>query len=183
MELLNERWVPVHGYEDRYAISDHGRVKSLERFRRGKSGGMVPMPEKIMKLTTKKRSANGRTLPYVEVKLRDGSPRGLPGKSFLVHRLVAQAFVGELFEGCHVDHIDGMHSNNHWSNLRILSAREHGRLHPCIQDPVRNEQMQAKAQATIIELRAAGDIVGKQRMKDEKGKPTRKALSLKKWNC
>ncbi len=183
MELLIERWVPVHGYEGRYAVSDKGRVKSLARFRRGKSGSMVPMPEKIMRLTPKKRSANGRTLPYLEVKLRDGSPRNVRCKSFLVHRLVVQAFVGELFEGSHVDHIDGNHGNNDWENLRILSAREHGLLHPCIQDANRKKQMQDKAQATIIEMRAAGDIVGRQRMKDDKGKPTRKALALRKWKC
>lgn len=141
------------------------------------------MPEKIMRLTPKKRSANGRTLPYLEVKLRDGASRDISSKSFLVHRLVAQAFVGELFEGCHVDHIDGAHDNNHWSNLRILSTRAHGLLHPCIQDPARQKEMQAKAQATIVELRSAGDIVGKVRMKDDKGRPTRKALSLKKWKC
>lgn len=164
MELLGERWVDIHGYEGRYAVSDHGRVKSLSRFRRGKSGGMVPVPEKIMRLTAKKRSANGRTLPYLEVKLRDGSPRDVRCKSFLVHRLVAQAFIGELFDGAQVDHIDGDHSNNHWGNLRILSARDHGLLHPCIADRAKNSQMQTAAQAKIIELRASGAIVGKRRV-------------------
>lgn len=164
MELLGERWVDIHGYEGRYAVSDHGRVKSLSRFRRGRAGGMVPVPEKIMRLTAKKRSANGRTLPYLEVKLRDGSPRDIRCKSFLVHRLVAQAFIGELFDGAQVDHMDGDHSNNHCGNLRILSARDHGLLHPCIADRARSSQMQAAAQAKIIELRASGVIVGKRRV-------------------
>lgn len=163
MGLLDERWVPIHGYEGRYAVSDHGRVKSLARFRRGKSGSMVPLPEKIMQLSVKKPSASGRTLPYSEVKLRDGSPRGVPCKSFLVHRLVAQAFVGELFEGSQVDHIDGNHSNNHWSNLRVLSARDHALLHPCIVDKSRNAKMQAAAQKKIFQLRTSGDIVGRRR--------------------
>ena len=163
--MLTERWVPIHGYEDRYVVSDHGRIKSLSRFRRGKSGGMVPMPEKIMRLTPKKRSADGRTLPYLEVRLRNGSPRNVPCKSFLVHRLVAQAFVGELFEGSHVDHVDGDHSHNHWSNLRILSAREHGLLHPCIVDRDRNLKMQAAAQEKIVQLRASGAIIGRQRVR------------------
>ena len=161
--MLDERWVPIHGYEGRYAVSDHGRVKSLARFRRGKSGGMVPLPEIIMKLAIKVRSANGRTLPYAEVRLRDGSPREVPCRAFLVHRLVAQAFVGELFEGAQVDHIDGNHSNNHWENLRVLSTKDHGLLHPCIADKSRNAKMQAAAQKKIIQLRASGDIVGRRR--------------------
>jgi hypothetical protein len=164
MELLDERWVPIHGYEGRYAVSSHGRIKSLARFRRGKSGSMVPVPEKLMRLTPKKRSADGRTRPYNEVKLRDGAPRDTRSKSFLVHRLVAQAFVGELFEGAQVDHMDGNHANNRWDNLRILSAREHGLLHPCIADKSRNTQMQAAAQSKIVELRASGVIVGKRRV-------------------
>jgi hypothetical protein len=163
MGLLDERWVPIHGYEGRYAVSDHGRVKSLARFRRGKSGSMVPVPEIIMRLCTKKQSPNGRTLPYIEVKLRDGSPRNVNCKSFLVHRLVAQAFIGELFEGAQVDHIDGNHSNNYWQNLRILSAKEHGLLHPCIADKSRNAKMQAAAQKKIVHLRASGEIVGRRR--------------------
>jgi hypothetical protein len=172
MELLTERWAPVRGYEGMYEVSDCGRMKSMQRFRRGKSGCLVPMPELIMSLTPKKRSASGRTLSYVEVRLRDGSPRYVRCKAFLVHRLVAQAFVGELFEGCHVDHIDGDHQNNHWTNLRILSAREHGLLHPCIVNKAKHKAMQAAAQAKVKAMRAAGEIVGRN-----------KALSLKAWNC
>lgn len=169
MELLTERWVPIHGYEGRYEVSDYGRIKSVQRFRRGKSGSMVPVPEKIMRATAKKRSISGRTLPYMEIKLRDGSARTEPCKSFLVHRLVAQAFVGELYEGAQVDHIDGDHQNNHYMNLRILSVREHGLLHPCIASSARNAAMQAVAQAKIKELRQAGEIVGRYRVKVKAG--------------
>ena len=172
MELLIERWAPIFGYEGRYEVSDHGRVRSLARWRRGKSGSLVPVSGRIMRLSTKK-TKNNRTLPYVEVRLRDGSPRHVHCKAFLVHRLVAQAFVGELFEGAQVDHRDGRHDNNVWTNLRILSAHEHGLLHPCIADPARNELMQKAARDKLIALRAAGEIVGKLRV----NKP------LKAWNC
>jgi hypothetical protein len=147
-----------------YEVSDFGRMKSVQRFRRGRAGSLVPVPERIMTLTPKKRSADGRQLPYIEVRLRDGSPRDICCKAFLVHRLVAQAFVGELFEGCHVDHIDGDYQNNHWTNLRILTAREHGLLHPCIVDKARNATMQAAAQAKVRAMRAAGEIVGRHKV-------------------
>ena len=164
MELLIERWAPVRGYEGMYEVSDCGRMKSVQRFRRGKSGCLVPVPERIMALSPKKYKSNGRQLPYIEVRLRDGSPRDTGSKAFLVHRLVAQAFIGELFEGCHVDHIDGDHQNNHWTNLRILSAREHGLLHPCIANKAKKEAMQAAAQAKVKAMRAAGEIVGRNKV-------------------
>jgi len=43
-------------------------------------------------------------------------------KMYLVHRLVAQAFVsGMSFERCEVDHIDNDKENNHWYNLQWMS--------------------------------------------------------------
>ena len=162
--MLEERWIPVHGYEGFYEISDHGRVKSVKRFRRGKAGSMVPIPEKIMRTTTRKRKSSGRQLPYVEIKLRDGSPREVKGKSFLVHRLVAQAFVGELYEGAQVDHINGDHGDNHYTNLRVLSTKEHGRLHPCIIDKSRNASMQVAAQNKLKAMRLSGEIVGRNKI-------------------
>lgn len=187
MEMLAEQWAPIVGYEGRYEVSDRGRVKSLQRYRKGKAGSAVPMPEKIMRLQQKKRSPNNRTLPYIEVRLRDGSSRDIPCKTYLVHRLVAQAFIGELFEGSQVDHIDGVHGNNCKENLRILSTGVHSRLHPCIANAERNARMQEAAQVELRKLRESGCFVGRRRvpgpMKDEKDKPTRKALALRKWDC
>ena len=159
--MLDEQWLPILGYEGRYEVSSHGRVRSLPRYRRGKSGCLVPVPGKVMVLHTKSRKNKGRSLPYQEVQLRDGAVRTVPSKAYLVHRLVAQAFVGELFKGCHVDHIDGVHGNNHYSNLRILSAKEHGLIHPCISDPLRRAKMQDAAQAKIAVMRRNGEIVGR----------------------
>jgi hypothetical protein len=68
-----EVWADVKGYEGRYQVSTLGRVKSLSRMRRGKSGCEVPVPEIIMALTPKKD--NGRTKPYVEVRFRNGGLR------------------------------------------------------------------------------------------------------------
>ena len=118
---IGEIWKDINGYEGRYQVSNFGNVKSLARMRRGKNGSEVPVPEIIMALTPKKD--NGRTKPYVEVRLRDGGVRTKPCKSFLVHRLVANAFITPLKNGDQVDHINRIHADN-----RV----EHGRVHPLI---------------------------------------------------
>ena len=127
-----EMWVDIVGYEGRYQVSSLGRVKSLARMRRGKNNSQVPIPEKIMALTPKKE--NGRTKPYLEVKFRNGGLRTEPCKSFLVHRLVAGAFIKHLETGEQVDHINGVHSDNRIENLRVMHYVEHGRLHPMLVD-------------------------------------------------
>jgi len=128
-----EVWADIQGYEGRYQVSTLGRVKSLARMRRGKAGAEVPMPERIMRLRTKKDT--GRTKPYVEVHVRNGGLRTEKGKSFLVHRLVADAFIKRLEPGEQVDHINGCHSDNRAENLRVLKTVEHARLHPLLHTP------------------------------------------------
>jgi hypothetical protein len=126
-----EMWVDIRNYEGRYQISNMGRVKSLARTRRGKSGCEVPVPEIIMALTPKKDT--GRTKPYVEVRFRNGGLRTERCKVFLVHRLVADAFIKPLEKGEQVDHKNGVHTDNRVENLRVMHYIEHGRIHPLIQ--------------------------------------------------
>lgn len=125
-----EMWADIRNYEGRYQVSTLGRVKSLARMRRGKSGCEVPVPEKIMALTAKKDT--GRTKPYVEVRFRNGGLRTERCKSFLVHRLVADAFIKPLEKGEQVDHKNGIHADNRVENLRVMSYIEHGKIHPLI---------------------------------------------------
>jgi len=127
---IGEIWKDIKGYEGRYQVSNFGNVKSLARMRRGRNGSEVSVPEIIMALTPKKD--NGRTKPYVEVRLRDGGVRTKPCKSFLVHRLVADAFIFPLQKGDQVDHINGIHADNRVENLRVMHYVEHGRIHPLI---------------------------------------------------
>jgi hypothetical protein len=131
-----EMWADIRGYEGRYQVSTLGRVKSLARNRRGKSGGVVPIPERIMRLTPKKDT--GRTKPYLEVKFRNGGLRTERCKSFLVHRLVADAFIKPLEPGEQVDHINGVHGDNRVENLRVMRIAEHARLHPTVVNPLRH---------------------------------------------
>ena len=82
-----------------YAITDNGEVYNL---RNGK----------IMR----QKDNQG----YLTVKLcKNGKP-----KEFRVHRLVYQAFIGELDNLLVIDHIDGNRHNNNVSNLRQIHTRE-----------------------------------------------------------
>ncbi len=164
-----EMWADIRGYEGRYQISTLGRVKSLARKRRGKNNSLVPIPERIMKLDIKKE--NGRTKPYVQIYFRDGSARTEPGKSFLVHRLVADAFIKQLEKDDQVDHINGVHGDNRVENLRVMHRVEHGRLHPLIVNGQLNKLGTAAAQAANLAIKHA------------KGPAERAKASLKNWNC
>lgn len=50
---------------------------------------------------------------------RFGTPQ-----TFIVHRLVAKAFVPGEEPGLQVNHIDGVKTNNHWTNLEWVTALE-----------------------------------------------------------
>jgi len=128
-----EMWADIRGYEERYQVSTFGRVKSLARVRKGKSNCTVPVPERMMALRVK--IDNGRQRPYIEVYLRNGGSRDLPGKQKLVHRLVADAFIKPLEHGEQVDHINGAHGDNRVENLRVMKTIEHARLHPLLNTP------------------------------------------------
>lgn len=135
--MSSEVWKDIKGYEGRYQVSNLGRIKSLARIRKTKGGGYCWLPEKIMKTPLKKDT--GRTKPYAEIRLRDGSPRDMPCKSFLVHRLVADTFIKILEPKYQVDHINGKHADNRVENLQILTTQEHGRIHPVIRTLPRNK--------------------------------------------
>lgn len=90
-----ERWLPIPEYEGFYEVSDHGRVRSVDRMCRHSRGGMRRLKGKLRKLVV-------LSTGYLQVSLS----RGGVIRRELVHRLVLLAFVGEPpagHEGCHED--------------------------------------------------------------------------------
>ncbi len=107
-EKLIEVWRDVGGYEGIYQVSSRGRVKSMARTRIGRAGKPVRVFEKIMKQSPK----NPKIHPRVELYKCDTY------KTFCVHRLVLQAFVGPCPLGKQCCHNDGNPRNNLLENLR-----------------------------------------------------------------
>jgi hypothetical protein len=95
-------WLPVVGFPD-YEVSDHGLVRSLDRW--------------ISFADGRGRTASGQLLkPWKH--MGDYQAVSLKGKRFLIHTLVLEAFVEVRPDGLVCCHIDGDPSNNQLSNLR-----------------------------------------------------------------
>lgn len=100
-----EVWKDIKNYEGLYQVSNFGRVKSLRKIR-----GIQIQKEKIL---TSQLVKGG----YYRVNLcKNGKC-----KCYLVHRLVAEAFIPEHFT---VNHKDGDKSNNTVDNLEWVTQKE-----------------------------------------------------------
>ena len=99
MGLLKEKWVPIMGYERRYEVSNLGRV----------------------------RNSQGRILatrPTVGGYLRVSLSHDNCEKEFVLHRLVAETFIGPLKKGFVTDHKNGDKTDSRASNLQYITSRQ-----------------------------------------------------------
>lgn len=68
---------------------------------------------------------NSKTKKNLSLESRNGYKRIKIGNSQCsIHRLVYEAFIGEIPEGYVIDHIDGNRANNNVSNLRLITQSE-----------------------------------------------------------
>lgn len=102
---MSEEWRPVVGYEGYYVISNRGGIRGLARITVRRDGSRYPVPARILKHTI----AQG--YPLVRLS-RDGVSR-----NYLIHRLVAIAFIGDPDDGREVCHKDGNRANPRVENL------------------------------------------------------------------
>lgn len=102
-------WRPVKGFENLYAVSNEGDVKSLARIdSRGHRVG-----ERILK------PAKG-TPGYLTVTIYKGGG----GKTHHIHQLVARAFIGECPDGYEVNHINEEKIDNRLNNLEYVTRKQ-----------------------------------------------------------
>lgn len=114
--MTDEEWRPVVGFEDRYEVSNRGRVRSLPR-RVTQTGRYGEFERTIGGRLMNAHLSKG----YRRLSLRD--ERGC--HLVTVHRLVAMAFLGPPpFADSQVAHGDGVRVNNNVENLRWASAHE-----------------------------------------------------------
>lgn len=102
-----ENWLPIAGYEGFYEVSDMGNVRSLKR--KTTNG----------KVLAQKNSTGG----YPTVCLCKNNQK----KSFVVHRLVAIAFIENQGNKPEVNHKNGIRTDNRASNLEWVTRSENER--------------------------------------------------------
>ena len=95
---MQEIWKPIKNYESKHLISNCGNVKSLNYKNRGYS-----------KILCLKKHNKG----YFQVELSKNGKT----KTFLVHRLVAEAFIPNYNNMPFINHIDFNRKNNNVNNL------------------------------------------------------------------
>jgi len=99
-----ETWKDIEGYNGYYQVSNHGRVRSIERVvKRGSN--YLPVSERILKLGTKCGYKTVALSKYGKVKY------------YQVHRLVAKSFIPNPKNLPCVNHKDENPGNNNVSNL------------------------------------------------------------------
>lgn len=101
-----ETWRPIRGYEGLYEVSNTGKVRSVDRKTPRKDNSVMVNKGRELKLNTTPKG-------YLRVTITKECKK----KNFLVHRLVAEAFVLNLEELEQVNHLDGNKANNDFSNL------------------------------------------------------------------
>lgn len=99
-DLEGEEWRRVKDHPEHF-ISNKGRVKSFTKSH-----------PRLLK-------SSSLLVGYFRVCLYD--------RTYLVHRLVAAAFIGERPEGYQIDHIDGVKTNNCAENLEYVTPKENNR--------------------------------------------------------
>lgn len=170
---MEEIWKDINGYEGFYQVSNLGRIKSLKR---------------KADIHLSKRTVNTRILTpyqkeygYYAVKLSKNGIR----KGFLVHRLVAKAFIKNPFNYDQVNHKDENTRNNVVSNLEWCSPKYNNNYGK------HNKRISKTQMKAVLQVDSKGNIIRKfnsvQQAADfVKRKPvgvSRAAKSNQKYTC
>ena len=137
---MKEEWKNIKGYEGLYMISSYGRVKSLGRCIDRKCKGKMWKEEKIMKPSVNKKG-------YLLIGLCKNGVK----KMCQVHRLVYEAFYGEIPKGMQVNHINEIKTDNRLENLNLMTPKENTNWGTAIQRRI-EKQINGKKSKSVLQI-------------------------------
>lgn len=110
--MSDEIWLPVSELNNRYEISDYGRLRSVDTF---------DVWGRIHRGRVLKQLLDRRGYPRMRVSVKNKA------KSVRIHRLVAKAFISNPSDLPQVNHKNGDKLNNHVSNLEWVDNTTNAR--------------------------------------------------------
>lgn len=111
---MQEQWASIHNFEGIYEVSSLGRVRTTKgKTTHSELHGNRVWKQRILRQKTDQKGYKRVTL------WKNKKPF-----SFLVHRLVASAFIPEIDGKEYINHIDGNPSNNYKDNLEWCNHSE-----------------------------------------------------------
>ena len=131
MNMTEEIWCPIKGYENIYEVSDQGRVKSLKF---GKERILKPL-----------RTQKG----YLRVSLCKNGEH----KMYMVHRLVAQTFIPNPDNLPEVNHKDEDKTNNSVQNLEWCSSKYNANF------GTRTKRISDKCSKMVLQFTKDGEFI------------------------
>jgi hypothetical protein len=110
--MTNEVWKGINEFKGFYEVSSNGRVRSIDRLVIRSNGRPMNIKGKEIRIGKDK---DGYSIVQLYIK----------GRAYIrkVHRLVYEAFNGELAKDLVVDHIDNDKTNNAKENLQQITGR------------------------------------------------------------
>lgn len=114
-----EEWRAINGFR-MYEISNLGRLRRAKYIQIDKDGKIRFHKPYVHSETNAKGD-------YFRVVLRNTARK--KHRSCYIHRLVWEAFVGEIPKGYIIHHKDSNKQNNSLSNLQLVSSKEHHDIH------------------------------------------------------
>lgn len=113
MEITEEIWKVVDGYDGVYSVSNLGRVSSKARIQVYADGRVYNHPHRVLK-----QSLTSKGYPIVHFYCEGQR------KTLSIHRLVAESFIPNIQDKPCVNHIDGVKVNNSVDNLEWMTYAE-----------------------------------------------------------
>lgn len=144
---MQEIWKDINGYNGKYRVSSLGNVMSVNY-----------LNTKTDRILSAKKHHTG----YLIVRLSGGSRDSI--KSFMVHTLVANAFIENPLNKPCINHIDGNKENNRVDNLEWVTYKEnmHHAIVNGLRNPHRNNHPKGKDvvnSRNIIQYTKSGEYV------------------------
>lgn len=115
---MEEVWKDVVGYEDRYQVSNFGRIRSKDLTLHKSDNKVEFRKGRIVKLQLTKHG-------YLQYLFSNGT--GNKRKLMSIHRVVAIAFIPNPLNKPNIDHINTIRTDNRVENLRWCTQSENNR--------------------------------------------------------